>query len=143
MIVARAKEQSMMIESLRGIVTLRLFNRESARHAQWQTRLAEAINAEIGIARIGIWQLTANTLIFGLETVVVIWLAIGFVMDGGFSIGMAFAYSAYKSQFLQRSASLIDQAIAFRMLGLHLERLSDIAMADQDVSFAPRPIGRS
>jgi len=134
-IVQHAREQSMLIESIRGIVTLRLFNRESARHAQWQTRLTDAVNADIGLARIGIWQQTANTLIFGLETIIVIWLAIGFVMEGGFSIGMVFAYVAYKTQFLQRSASLIDQAIAFRMLGLHLERLSDIALADQDPSF--------
>lgn len=133
-IVAAAKEQSMLIESIRGMVTLRLFNRESARHAQWQTKLADAVNARIGLSRIGIWQESANGLIFGLETIVVVWLAIGFVIDGGFSIGMVFAYIAYKTQFLTRAASLIDHSIAFKMLRLHLDRLSDIAMADQDVS---------
>ncbi len=134
-IVAGAKEQSMMIESIRGIITLRLFNRESARHAQWLTRLTDAINADVNLARIGIWQHTANTVIFGLETIVAVWLAIGFVLDGGFSVGMVFAYIAYKTQFLTRAASLIDQAVAFRMLALHLERLSDIAMTEQDSSF--------
>jgi ATP-binding cassette subfamily B protein RaxB len=134
-IVASAKEQSMLIESIRGIVTLRLFNRESARHAQWQSKLTDAVNANIGLSRIGIWQQTGNALIFGLETVVIVWLAIGFVIEGGFSIGMVFAYMAYKTQFLARSTSLIDQAIAFKMLGLHLERLTDIAMAEQDRSF--------
>lgn len=138
-IVAGAKEQSTMIESVRGIVTLRLFNRESQRHALWQTRLTDSVNAGIGVARIGIWQQTANSLIFGIETIVVIWLAIGYVIAGGFSVGMVFAYLAYKTQFLERAASLIDQAIAFRMLGLHLERLSDIALADQDRSFE-RPL---
>lgn len=135
-IVARAKEQSMLIESIRGVVTLRLFNRESQRHAQWQTKLTDAVNANIGLARIGIWQQVGNTLIFGIETVVTIWLAVGFVIDGGFSVGMVFAYLAYKTQFIDKGAALIDQGIAFRMLGLHLERLSDIAMSDQDVSFA-------
>lgn len=134
-IVATAKEQSMMIESIRGMVTLRLFNRESARHAQWQSRLTDSYNAGVGLARVGIVQQSANTLIFGLETVITIWLAIGYVIAGGFSVGMVFAYIAYKTQFLQRAASLIDQGIAFKMLGLHLERLSDIAMADQDTSF--------
>lgn len=138
-IIASGKEQSAMIESLRGIVTLRLFNRESARHALWQTRLTDAVNANVTLARIGIWQSTANTLIFGLEAIVVVWLAIRFVIDGGFSVGMVFAYMAYKTQFLQRAASLIDQGIAFRMLGLHLERLSDIALADQDKSFVQEP----
>lgn len=135
-IIASGKEQSTLIESVRGIVTLRLFNKESARHALWQTRLADSVNASVGLARIAIWQSIANTLIFGLEMVLTIWLAIGFVIDGGFSVGMVFAYLAYKTQFLTRSASLIDQGIAFKMLGLHLERLSDIALADQDTSFA-------
>ncbi|HEX8480819.1 MAG TPA: peptidase domain-containing ABC transporter [Allosphingosinicella sp.] len=138
-IVASSKEQSMLIESIRGIVTLRLFNRETARHAQWQSKLTDAVNANIGLARIGIWQQAANMLIFGLEAVLTIWLAVGFVIDGGFSVGMVFAYIAYKTQFLTRAASLIDQGIAFKMLGLHLERLSDVAMADQDLSFALNP----
>ena len=135
-IVAAAKEQSTMIESVRGIVVLRLFNRETQRHAVWQTRLADSVNASIGLARIGIWQSVANTLIFGLENIVTIWLAIGFVIEGGFSVGMVFAYMAYKTQFLNRAASLIDQGVIFRMLSLHLERLSDIALSDQDPSFA-------
>jgi ATP-binding cassette, subfamily B, bacterial CvaB/MchF/RaxB len=133
-IVAASREQSTMIESVRGITTLRLFNRESTRHALWQTRLTESLNAGVDSARIGLWQGAANTLILGLETVISVWLAIGYVMDGGFSVGMVFAYVAYKTQFLQKAASLVDQAIAFRMLGLHLERLSDIAMSDDDIS---------
>ena len=137
-IVSHAKEQSMLIESIRGMVTLRLFNRESARLAQWQTRLTNAVNADVTLARVAIYQLTANTAIFGLEAIATVWLAISLVMEGGFSIGMVFAYMAYKTQFLTRAASLIDQGVAFRMLGLHLERLSDIALAEQDVSFAQK-----
>ncbi len=133
-IVAGGKEQSVMIESLRGITTLRLFNREAQRHALWQTRLTDSVNAQIGLSRIGIWQGTANTIIFGLEGIISVWLAIGFVINGGFSVGMVFAYFSYKAQFTGKAASLIDQAIAFRMLGLHLERLSDIALSDQDIS---------
>lgn len=135
-IVAFGREQTTMIESLRGIVTLRLYNRESARHALWQTRLTDAVNASVGLARINAWQQTSNTLIFGIETIVSILLAIRLVIDGGFSVGMMFAYMAYKTVFLQRGISLIDQIIAFRMLGLHLERLADIAFADQDTSFS-------
>ena len=137
-IIATGKEQSTLIESLRGIVTLRLFNRETSRHAQWQTRLTESVNASVSLARISIWQSTANTLIFGLETIISVWLAVRFVIDGGFSVGMVFAYIAYKNQFLQRAASLIDQSIAFRMLGLHLERLSDIALTEPDRSVTER-----
>ncbi len=135
-IVTKGKEQTMLIETLRGMTTLRLFGREMLRHALWQTRLTDAVNSDVRLARIGIWQTSANTLIFGLENIVTIWLAVRMVIDGaGFSIGMLFAYTSYKTQFIQKAAALIDQAIAFRMMGLHLERLSDIAMAEEDKSF--------
>jgi ATP-binding cassette subfamily B protein RaxB len=112
-----------------------LFNRETARHALWQSRLTDSTNAAVALARVGVFQSAANTLIFGLETIIAGWLAIRSVIDGGFSVGMVFAYMAYKTQFLQRAVSLIDQTISFHMLALHLERLSDIALADQDASF--------
>ncbi|MDQ1159503.1 ATP-binding cassette subfamily B protein RaxB [Sphingomonas sp. SORGH_AS 950] len=137
-IVAGGREQLAMIESLRGIVTLRLFNRETARHMLWQTRLTDSTNATVSLARIRIWQTTANTLILGLETIASVWLAVRLVIDGGFSIGMVFAYMAYKTQFLQRGGSLIDQWIGFTMLGLHLERLSDIALTEQDRGIGER-----
>jgi len=138
-IVAAGREQSVLVETLRGIVTLRLFNREASRHALWQGKLVDTVNANIRLSRVGVWQSVANTLLFGVENIVTVWLAIGFVMNGGFSVGMVFAFIAYKTQFTQRAASLIDQAVAFRMLGLHLERLSDIALADQDRSFGEEP----
>jgi ATP-binding cassette subfamily B protein RaxB len=135
-IVTGGKEQSTLIETLRGMTTLRLFGREMLRHALWQTRLTDAVNADVRVARIGIWQGTANTIIFGIENIITIWLAVGFVIKGaGFSVGMVFAYMAYKGQFIGKAAALIDQVIAFRMLGLHLERLSDIALTTEDKSF--------
>lgn len=134
-IVTSAKVQSMMIETLRGMTTLRLFGKETERHALWQSKSVDAINTSVGLSRIGIWQGSANTIIFGLEGIVTVWLAIGFVIQGGFSIGMVYAYLAYKGQFLGKAASLVDQAIAFRMLGLHLERLSDIALTKEDSGF--------
>ena len=48
---------------------------------------------------------------------------------------MVFAYMAYKGQFIGKAAALIDNAIAFKMLDLHFERLSDIALSDEDKSF--------
>ncbi|MBS3932433.1 MAG: peptidase domain-containing ABC transporter [Sphingomonadales bacterium] len=135
-IITGGKEQSTLIETLRGMTTLRLFGRETLRHALWQSRLTDAVNADVRVARIGIWQSTANTIIFGIENIITIWLAVGFVIAGaGFSVGMVFAYMAYKGQFIGKAAALIDQAIAFRMLGLHLERLSDIALSEEDRSF--------
>lgn len=135
-IITVGKEQTTLIETLRGMTTLRLFSRETLRHALWQTRLTDAVNADVRVSRILIWQSTAHLLIFGIENIIIVWFAIGFVIEGsGFSVGMVFAYMAYKTQFIQKAAALIDQGVAFKMLGLHLERLSDIALSDEDKSF--------
>lgn len=136
-ITTSAAEQSTLIETLRGMTALRLFNRETLRHAMWQGKLTDNVNADVRRARIGIWQQTANGLLFGAENILTIFLAVGFVLEGGFSVGMVFAYMAYKTQFTQTAAGLVDQFIAFRMIGLHLERLSDIALSNEDVSFGP------
>ena len=139
-IIAAGKEQTTLIETLRGITTLRLFGREALRHAFWQSRLTDRVNADVRVSRIAIWQSAVNTALFGIENVLTIWLAIGFVIAGkGFSIGMVYAYIAYKTQFIQKATSLIDQGVAFRILGLHLERLSDIALYPEDKSFQPAP----
>ncbi len=55
-IITKGKEQSTLIETVRGMVTLRLFGR----HALWQTRLTDAVNSNVRLARIGIWQSTAR-----------------------------------------------------------------------------------
>lgn len=134
-ITTGASEQSTLIETLRGMTTLRLFNREMTRHALWQSKLTDNLNADVRRARIGIWQQMANGLLFGTENIFTVYLAIGFVIEGGFSVGMVFAFMAYKTQFSDKATSLVDQFIKFRLIGLHLDRLSDIALSNEDVSF--------
>lgn len=135
-IAAAGREQSAMIETLRGIVTLRLAGRETIRHAVWQNRLSEALGATFAFDRIHVHQATIGVLLGALETVAVVWLAVQMAIDGGFTVGMIFAFLAYRLQFTTAVRSLIDEAIAFRMLSLHLDRLSDIALTDEDPGFS-------
>jgi ATP-binding cassette subfamily B protein RaxB len=134
-ITTSAAEQTLLFETLRNITPLRLFNKEMARHAFWQSRLNDRINADIRLSQVRIWQENANTFLFGLENILAIYLAISFVLDGSFSVGMVFAFMAYKVQFTQRIAALVDQYVAFQMIALHLERISDIALSEEDISF--------
>ena len=140
-IVTEAKAQSLLIESIRGITTLRLFGRETERHALWQSHLVDSVNARLRLGNIGIWQTTANTAVFAFENILVIWLATRLVMDGAFSVGMVYAFIAYKMQFQTSASSLLEQGIALKMLDLHLERLGDIALASDDKSFSREVVG--
>ena len=132
-ITARAEENSNFMETVRGIQTIKLFGSEAKREGQWQNRYANAINQSI---RLGNFQLSftaVNRLLFGLENIIVIYIAAKLVISGGVSTGMLFAFMAYKQQFMGKMASLIDKLIEFKMLGLHFERLADIALTDKEL----------
>jgi ATP-binding cassette subfamily B protein RaxB len=133
---ALGREQGVLIETLRGMVTLRLAGRETSRHALWQNRLTEALGARYLHERTRAWHETAKTLIPAIELVVVIFLAIRGSMAGALSLGSLFAYLAYRQQFVQAGQSLLDEAVELRLLDLHLEQLADIAHADEDAGFS-------
>jgi ATP-binding cassette subfamily B protein RaxB len=45
---------------------------------------------------------------------------------------MLFAFISYKSQFADKAVRLLEKAIELRMLRLHLQRLADIALTEQE-----------
>ncbi|HEX8526946.1 peptidase domain-containing ABC transporter, partial [Allosphingosinicella sp.] len=135
-IAAAGREQSALIETLRGMVTLRLAGRETVRHAFWQNRLSQALSASFAHERIQVWQACASLLLGALEIVLLVWLAITMSIEGSFTVGMVFAFLAYRMQFAAAAKSLVDTSSDFRMLRLHLDRLSDIALTEEDRGFA-------
>jgi ATP-binding cassette subfamily B protein RaxB len=135
-IIHAARQQTHFLESARGIQGIRLFGRGAERHAGWTNKLVEQFNADLRIARISISYQAANTLIFGIERILVVWLAALTVIDGKFSAGMLFAFLSYKDQFSQRMAALIDRLFELRMLRLHGERVADIVLTEPESSGA-------
>ena len=134
MIQNSAKEQSNFLENIRGMQTIKLFGNESQRQGIWQNRYAEVINSEIRLGRLNISFDSFNKLLFGLENVLVIYFAAMMVMANSLSIGMVLAFIAYKGQLTSRFANLIEQIIQFKMMRLHLDRIADIALTEQEAN---------
>lgn len=134
MIQSSAKEQSNFLENIRGMQTIKLFGNESQRQGIWQNRYAEVINSEIRLGRLNISFDSFNKLLFGLENVLVIYFAALMVMANSLSVGMVLAFIAYKGQLTDRFANLIEQIIQFKMMRLHLDRIADIALTEQEAN---------
>lgn len=131
-IIVAAKEQSNFMETVRGMQSIKLFGLQTQRLNIWQNRYADAVNQNY---RLGKWQIsysTINQLLFGIENIVVIYLAAKAVMAGALSVGMLFAFIAYKNQFTSRMAALIDKIVEIKMTKLHLTRLADIALTEKE-----------
>ena len=140
--IASGTEQGVMIESLRGITTLRIAGRETMRQAAWQNKLSESLGARYAHGRIKALQEAGDGLIGTVELVVLTAACVASVISGGFSLGMTFAFLAYRLQFSVATKALIDAARDFGMMRLHLDRLSDIALTDEDRGFGESEAAR-
>ncbi|WP_045758074.1 peptidase domain-containing ABC transporter [Xanthomonas albilineans] len=127
-LVAAAKQQTHLLESLRGMQSLKVAGEESVRRSTYENLLNDTVNQDVKLARMSLGFNTASQLVFGLERIAVIWIGAWLALDNVFSVGMLVAYLAYKDQFATRVSGLIDKWIEFRMLRLHGERLADIVL---------------
>jgi ATP-binding cassette subfamily B protein RaxB len=140
-IVHDAKQSSHFLESLRGVQSIKLFNRQADRQARFMNLVVDAMNAHITTRKLDLLFGILHKLLFGLERVAVIWVGAVLVLDrSSFSVGMLFAFFAYKEQFVLRVSGLIDKAVELKMLKLQGERLADIVLSapEPDVMAAAR-----
>src|SRR5690606_21058730 len=131
-LVAAARQQTHLLESLRGMQSLKVAGEEPQRRATYENLMVETVNQEVRLARMGLGFSSASQLVFGVERIAVIWIGALLALQNVFSVGMLIAYLAYKDQFAGRMAALIDKWVEFRMLRLHGERLSDIVLTPPD-----------
>ncbi len=127
-----ARSGTHFIETLRGMMAIKLNLRESERRSAYQNLVVDQTNAGVRVQNVGILQRATNSLIFGLENVVVIWLGALAVMDGRFTVGMLYAFIGFQTVFLTRVIALIEKWNDFRMLDLHAERIADIALSEPE-----------
>ncbi len=133
-ILAKAKESTLLMETVRAATTIKLQGREAERESHWRNRYAEVINAGVSVGKFQITQNFLQQAITGVQTVIVTFLAARMILRGeGFSVGMLFAFLSFRQTFTDRAFGLINQTMQFRLLGLYLERLSDIVTATPDV----------
>lgn len=127
-IIHAARQESHFLETVRGMRTIKLFQRQSERRSAWLGLLVEQINAGLRTQKLQLIYTQLNGLIFGLENLLALGLGASMVMNNQFSIGVLMAFIAYKSQFISRVGSLIDHLFELHMLRLQGERLADIVM---------------
>jgi ATP-binding cassette, subfamily B, bacterial CvaB/MchF/RaxB len=131
-IVWTARRDTHFLETLRGIKTIKLFNAQQDRRAHWLNLLVETVNRQVVTQKLDLMFRTANMLVLGVLGILVVWLGAQNVLANTFSIGMLVAFLAYKDQFLRRVSELFNRLVDLKMLRLHAERLSDLALTEPE-----------
>lgn len=127
-----ARQQSHMIESIEGIQTIKLANRQAERRARMANVTIDIANREIGINRVAANFSSLSKLIFGLQRILLIWICASLVLRQDFTAGMLVVFVAYSDLFVTRGASLIDKLVELRLLRMHAGRIADVALEEPE-----------
>jgi len=139
-LVTSAKERSHIMESVRAATTIKLMGREVERESAWRNLYADVINATVSLGKLQIGTTFFQTAITGVSTILVIYFGASAILAAkGFSVGMLLAFLSFRQTYADRTASLINQIVQFRLLTLHMDRLSDIITAAPEASSAVPP----
>jgi ATP-binding cassette subfamily B protein RaxB len=138
-IAHNTREQTYLLDSVRGIRPMRLFGKVEDRQSGWWTITAHSFNAELRSSRLHIGLKAVNTVVFGVERVLIVWVGTLAIFDSLFSVGMLFAFIGYRDQFVFRATDLIEKLVNLRLLHLHAERVGDILRTPAEHDSAAGP----
>jgi ATP-binding cassette subfamily B protein RaxB len=139
-LIARAGEETYLMESLRAIRAIKLHGHEAMRENGWRNRYADVISASYRARTYGIRLTFGENLLFAVQLLLTTYFGALAVIDQRLTIGLLLAFLAYRSSFMGSAVSLVEQAQQWRLIGLHLERLSDIvAHPREEIRVLPRP----
>lgn len=130
-LVRGARANSYFMETLYGIATVKTQGMTTGRGKHWLNLKIDAINSGIKISKMDLLFGGINTLVAACDQVAILWLGASLVIDNQMTIGMFVAFGVFRGQFSDKVASLTAFLLQLRMMSLHNERISDIALHPQ------------
>ncbi|EAZ2931287.1 peptidase domain-containing ABC transporter [Salmonella enterica] len=131
-LIMEARVSSYFMETLYGIAAVKMQGMTDRRHTHWFNLQTDAINTGIRVTKMDLFFGGLNIFISACEQTIILWLGINLVMDNEMTIGMFVAFGAYRMQFSDRISTLVGFLLQLRMMSLHNERISDIALNEQE-----------
>ncbi|MDD9964347.1 MAG: peptidase domain-containing ABC transporter [Gammaproteobacteria bacterium] len=131
-IAANAHEDSSFIENVERHRAIKLLGAERLREDAWGTHYVQALNADFRLARFGAHVAFGGASLAALQTVALLVLGAGKVVDGTLTLGMLLAFSSYANLFSSKAQAVIESLVELGMLRLHRERIADIALEERE-----------
>ncbi len=124
----KGREQAELIETLRGVSSIKFAQKETERESIWNNCFTSFINSSAKLQANQANYVFLRDLILNIGLVILIYTGILLVIDveSSFTLGAFFAVAAYRDLFFQRLSSFLDLLVELSMSKVHLERLSEI-----------------
>ncbi|MFV0335804.1 MAG: peptidase domain-containing ABC transporter [Tropicimonas sp.] len=127
-------EQAELIESMRGIASIKFAGKEAERQSIWNNRLSTYLNSMSLLQATQANYVFVKDLLINLSIVLLVYMGIRLVLNPevAFSLGAFVAFATYREMFFARLNSLLEMLIEFSMSRVHLERLAEILSEDSE-----------
>jgi len=128
-IITSAKQQTDLVETLRGMHAVKLANKERLRQSRYVALLTKAQTAKMHSQRVASNYQLAQALTQNLRRVLVLSFGAFLVSKGRLSLGSLVAFMAYAEYVGAHLSTLASHLQELLLLKVHSERIDDIAGA--------------
>lgn len=133
MVVAEGQEQSLLVESIRTILTIKVYGQLQHQYTRWQAVHARTLQHSMRLQGLLTNLGVLGSLLGGAELLLVVALgALAVLDDAAFTVGMLVAFISYRSYFSERLRGVLEQWVQMRTLQVHLLRLADILLEEPE-----------
>lgn len=139
-LIRDARTRSYFMETLYGIATVKMQGLSERRRTHWLNLEIDTINTEIKITKMDLLFGGVNAFIIACEQITMLWLGSKLIIENAMTIGMFIAFGVFREQFADRIWSLTNFLMKLRMMHLHNERVSDIALNVREMKKPDREI---
>jgi ATP-binding cassette subfamily B protein len=123
---AEAQRQSLLVESVHGMRTIKSLNLEPRREEAWDNAAAEAVNTYVQVGKI---SLAANSLSSFIEkalTVTIVCVGAFLVFGGGLTVGGLVAFNMLSSRVISPVLSVIGLLNNYQEVMMSVEMLGEV-----------------
>ena len=128
-IASDAAQQSLLLEILHGIHSIKASDTEGTQLARYSARSRDSAAATASVQALSSRVSESERLISRLQRVIVVSVGAMLALEGQLTAGMLVAFVTFSGYFSDRACRLVDLLAEWKMLLLHADRLADITDA--------------
>ncbi|HEY2749691.1 MAG TPA: peptidase domain-containing ABC transporter, partial [Polyangia bacterium] len=138
----RAAQESMLVETVAGIETLKAMGAEQQAGERWSSLFVDQMNVELARGRLAAAVDALSGLLRTTSPLVLLVYGATQVLDGHLSLGTMLAVQALAQAFLVPLGALVSAGSQLQLLSSYVERIEDVLAAPPEQAPRPRPAPR-
>ncbi len=126
---AGAESESLLIESISGIDTVKALNIEQTKRWQWENKFIKSLNIDFRLFKTSLYFSSIGDFLGSLSSTVILWYGAHKVMAGALSVGELMAFMALMGSVISPIDRVIKVWDSVQQTLVSIDRLNDVFLA--------------